>query len=83
MVGLPMWVKYQHKAYMYYVLSLPCKRDLSFEILLEGINCEIHLNNADIWVETYQNGDVVFDTEIIQLIGKAIHSHFHIKKHNF
>ena len=83
MIGLPLWVKYKEKAYMYYVLSPPCNRDLSFEILLEGINCKVHLDSGDVWVETHQNCDVTFDKEIIQLIGKAINGHFHIKKHNF
>lgn len=76
MIGLPLWIKYNQRAYMYYVLTPPCKRDLSFEILLEGVNCKVHLDNADVWVESHQGNDVTFDTELIQLIGKAINGHF-------
>lgn len=83
MIGLPLWIKYQQKAYLYYILTPPCKRDLSFEILLDGVNCKIHLNNADIWVESHDNPAVIFESELIQLIGKTINSHFHIKKHYF
>ncbi len=83
MIGLPLWVKYQQRAYLYYVLSLPGKRDSSFEILLEGVNCKIHLDTADTWVESHEAGDTVFDAELIQLIGKTISSHFHIRKHHY
>jgi hypothetical protein len=44
MIGLPLWVKYQERAYLYYVLSTPTQRNLCFEILLEGKNCKIYLN---------------------------------------
>jgi hypothetical protein len=83
MIGLPLSIKYQQRAYLYYILSSPCKRDSSFEILLEGVNCQFHLDNSDIWVESHQVAGVTFDTELIQLIGKTINSHFHIKKHHF
>lgn len=62
---------------------MPCKRDSSFEILLEGTNCKIHLDGDDSWVESHEAGQVEFDTELIQLIGKAVVSHFHIKKHHY
>ncbi|QHS55960.1 hypothetical protein GWR56_10590 [Mucilaginibacter sp. 14171R-50] len=83
MIGLPLWVKYQQRAYMYYILTPPCKRDSSFEVLLEGINCKIHLDAADTWVENHEMGNAEFDSELIQQIGKAVISHFHIKKHNY
>jgi hypothetical protein len=43
MIGLPLWVKYQQRAYLFYIIAPPCTRDSSFEILLEGKNCKIGL----------------------------------------
>jgi len=83
MIGLPLWVKYQQRAYLYYILSPPCQRDSSFEILLDGKNCKIYLDNADNWVERSDAGTTMFDAELIQLIGKIINNHFHIRKHNY
>lgn len=83
MIGLPLWVKYQQRAYLYYILSPPRQRDSSFEILLEGKICKIYLDDADTWVERNDSGITLFDTELIQLIGKIINSHFHIRKHNY
>ncbi len=83
MIGLPLWVKYQQRAYLYYILSPPCKRDSSFEILLEGKNCKIYLDTGDTWAERTETGFFVFDKELIQLIGKTIIGHFHIKKPHY
>ena len=80
MVGLPLWVKYQQRAYLYYIISPPCKRDSSFEILLEGRNCLIGLDAADTWVEKNDAGPPLYDAELIRLIGKAVIAHFHIRK---
>lgn len=83
MVGLPLWVKYQQRAYLYYILSPPCKKDSSFEILLEGKNCTIYLDTAEIWLERNDTGPALYETELIQLIGKAVIAHFHIRKPHY
>jgi|GEM_PF-1842642 hypothetical protein len=83
MIGLPLWVKYQQRVYLYYIISSPSKRNSSFEILLEGKNCKIYLDAEELWVESTQSGPACFDVALIQLIGKAINSHFHIKKHHY
>ncbi|WP_214070135.1 hypothetical protein [Mucilaginibacter sp. dw_454] len=83
MIGLPLWVKYQQRAYLYYILSPPGQRDSSFEILLEGRNCKICLDEDGTWVERNDEGTTMFDAELIRLIGKIINGHFHIRKHNY
>ncbi len=80
MIGLPLWVKYQQRAYLYYIIVPPCKRDSSFEILLEGKNCKIALDATDTWVERNDTGPALCDAELIRLIGKVVIAHFHIRK---
>jgi hypothetical protein len=80
MIGLPLWVKYQERAYLYYLLSPPCKRDSSFEILLEGMNCKIYMDASENWLERTDTRTAPNDPELIRLIGKAVIAHLHIKK---
>jgi hypothetical protein len=83
MIGLPLWVKHRQRSYSYYILSPPCKRDSSFEILLEGQTCKIYLDGEENWVESSETGDLIFEKELMQIIGNTVLGHFHIKKSHY
>jgi len=83
MIGLPLSIKYQQRAYLYYIIAAPCEKDPSFEILLEGENCKIYLDETNSWVESGNDNTAAFDPQLIELIGKALICHFHIRKHNY
>ena len=83
MMGLPLWVKYQQRAYLFYIITPPCTRDSSFEVLLEGENCKIGLDATEAWVEKNDSGPAFYDAELIRLIGKAVIGYFHIRKPHY
>jgi hypothetical protein len=83
MIGIPLRVRYNHMEYMYYVLSSPNKNYNSFEILLEGKNHLLILDEQEVWNEGEVENNNKLEPGLIQAIGKAIVQHYRVKKRGF
>ena len=83
MIGIPLRVSYNDIEYMYYVLSPPGKKCSSFEILLEGKNHLLILDEQEIWNEEDLDSGNKLERDLAQLIGKGITQHYPIKKRSF
>lgn len=72
MIGFPLRVNYNQQDYIYYIISAPSKKNLSIEILLDGKNHTLILNENKLWMEEAPEENTFLEPGLILAISRAV-----------
>ncbi|SDP97197.1 hypothetical protein SAMN05428975_4428 [Mucilaginibacter sp. OK268] len=72
MIGFPLRVNYKQQDYIYYIISAPSKKSPTIEILLDGKNHTLILNENKLWMEEAPEENTVLEPGLILAISRAV-----------